>query len=196
MVLAETDSEIVSPNLASGTPGGLSMTPSRTLIALSLATVVAGAAACTYKPRTEPPNTGQGTVNQARKYLEGNWSLVSFTVYDAVGTPFAMKGTGTLVYDDFNNMAMDLNADPATAGLLAKAGLPMENNRFSTKGKVIVDMQNKTLKYVVEGQHISVTTGPMAIERLRYWDVNGNTLTLTTKDDNGKPLSVGKWQKQ
>jgi hypothetical protein len=172
------------------------MTLSRRLTALALALAVTGAAACTYKPRTEPPNTGQGTVNQARKYLEGNWSLVSFTVYDAAGTPFAMKGSGTLVYDDFSNMTMDLNADAATAGLLAKAGLQMENNRFSTKGKVIVDMQNKTLKYVLEGQHISVTTGPMAVERLRYWDVDGNTLTLTTRDDNGKPLSVGKWQRQ
>jgi hypothetical protein len=172
------------------------MTFSRTLTALSLALVIGGAAACTYKPRTAPPNTGQGTVNQARQYLEGTWSLVSFTIYDAKGAPFAMTGSGSLVYDDFNNMTMDLNADAASAALLAKAGLPMENNRLSTKGKVIVDMQNKTLKYVLEGQHIAVTTGPMAIERLRYWDVNGNTLTLTTRDDNGKPLSVGKWQKQ
>jgi hypothetical protein len=172
------------------------MTRSRTLTALSLALLIAGAAACTYKPRTEPPNTGQGTVNQARKYLEGTWSLVSFTVYDANGAPFAMKGSGTLVYDDFSNMTMTLEADGATAALLAKAGIPMEKNRFSMKGKTIVDMQNKTLKYVLEGQHIAVTTGPMAVERLRHWDVTGNTLTLTTKDDAGKPLSVGQWQKQ
>jgi len=121
---------------------------------------------------------------------------VSFTIFDTNGTPIAMKGSGSLVYDDFNNMTMTLQADNATAALLAKAGIPMENNRFSTNGKVIVDMQNKTLRYVLEGQHISVTTGPMAIERLRHWDVEGNTLTLTTKDDAGKALSVGKWQKQ
>jgi hypothetical protein len=172
------------------------MRHARTLLALSLALLVFGADACTYKPRTAPPNTGAGTVNQARKYLEGTWSLVSFTVYPPTGAPIEMKGKGTLVYDDYNNMNMTLDADDASAALMAKVGFPMDKNRFATTGKVIVDMQNRTLKYVLEGQHISVTTGPMALERLRHWQVDGNTLTLTTKDDNGKPLSIGKWQKQ
>jgi hypothetical protein len=172
------------------------MRHTRTLLALLLALVVVGTSACTYKPRTVPPNTGQGTINQARKYLEGTWSLVSFTVYPPSGAPIPMNGKGSLVYDDYNNMTMNLEADAASAALLAKAGIPMEQNRFSTKGKTIVDMQNRTLRYVLEGQYISVTTGPMAIDRLRYWQVDGNTLTLTTKDDTGKPLSVGKWQKQ
>jgi hypothetical protein len=34
------------------------------------------------------------------------------------------------------------------------------------------------------------------MSRPRYWERDGNTLTLTTKDDKGQPLSVGKWQKQ
>ena len=48
----------------------------------------------------------------------------------------------------------------------------MEKNQFSTKGKTIVDMQNRTLRYVLEGQYVGVTTGPMAIDRLRYWQVD------------------------
>jgi hypothetical protein len=182
--------------LVSGHTKGFRMTLSRRLTALSLALSLCGVAACTYKPRTEPPNSGQGTVNQARKYLEGTWSLVSFTLYPPNGAPIDMKGKGTLVYDDFSNMTMTLDADDASAALLKKAGLSMEGNRFSSNGKVIVDMQNKTLKYVLEGQHIAVTTGPMAVERLRYWQVDGNTLTLTTRDDKGAPLSVAKWQRQ
>lgn len=168
----------------------------RAFAAVPIALVVFGVAACTYKPRTAPPNTGAGTVNQARKFLEGRWALTSFTVYPPNAAPVEMKGKGTLVYDDFNNMTMTLEPDQATAALLVKAGVPVENGRYSTSGKTIVDMQNKTLKYVLEGQHISVTTGPMALERLRYWEVTDNTLTLTTKDDAGKPLSVGKWQRQ
>jgi hypothetical protein len=172
------------------------MKHARTLLALSVALVVFGAAACTYKPRTVAPNSGAGTVNQARKYLEGTWMLVSFTVYPPDGAPIEMKGKGTLVYDDFNNMEMNLTADDASAALLAKVGIPMEGNRFSTTGKTIVDMQNRTLSYVVEGQPtVGYRTGPLAVNRLRHWQVNGNMLTLTTKDDNGKPLSVGTWQK-
>jgi hypothetical protein len=34
------------------------------------------------------------------------------------------------------------------------------------------------------------------VNRPRYWEVNGDLLTLTTKDDNGTPLSVAKWQRE
>jgi hypothetical protein len=167
-----------------------------TLTALALALLVSGITACTYKPRTAPPNTGAGTVNQARQFLQGRWSLVSFTAYPPSGAPVEVKGSGALVYDDFSNLSMTVTTDDASAALMTKAGIPMEKNRLAIDGKVIVDMQNRTLRYVLEGQHIGVTTGPMALDRLRHWQVDGTTLTLTTLDDRGKPLSVAKWQKQ
>jgi len=34
------------------------------------------------------------------------------------------------------------------------------------------------------------------MERPRYWQVEGDVLTLTTRDAAGKPLSVGVWRKQ
>ena len=125
---------------------------SRTVTALSLALVISGAAACTYKPRTAPINTGAGTVNQARQYLQGNWSLLSFTIYDANGAAIAMKGTGTLIYDDFNNMTMTLQARRRHGGPARESRTANGEEQFSTKGKTIVDMQNKTLRYVLEGQ--------------------------------------------
>jgi hypothetical protein len=33
------------------------------------------------------------------------------------------------------------------------------------------------------------------VSRPRHWQVDGNVLTLTTKDDAGKPVSVSKWRK-
>ena len=38
-------------------------------------------------------------------------------------------------------------------------------------------------------------TGPLALSRKRYWEVKADLLTLTTKDDAGKPLSVGVWRR-
>jgi hypothetical protein len=173
------------------------MKHARTLLTLSVAFVLFGASACTYKPRTAPPNSGPGTANSARSYLEGRWSLVSFTVYPADGAPIEMKGTGTLVYDDYANLSMDIVPDAASAALLEKVGIPLQNGKFSMAGRTIVDMQNRTLSYVPEGQpSVGYRTGPMAVNRLRHWQVAGDTLTLTTKDDNGKALSVGTWQKQ
>jgi hypothetical protein len=169
----------------------------RALLSVSLAVAVASTAACTYKPRTEPPNTGPGSVKVARQYLEGRWSLVSFAVYPPNASPVQVKGTGTLVYDDFGNLTMDLNVDEASAALMQKAGIPIEKGRFSTSGRTIVDMQGRSLTYVLDGQPaVGGPAGPLAMSRPRYWVRDGNTLTLSTKDDKGQPLSVGKWQKQ
>ncbi len=169
----------------------------RALLSVSLAVAVTSAAACTYKPRTDPPNTGPGSVKTARQYLEGRWTLVSFAVYPPGASPVQVKGTGTLVYDDFGNLQMDLNVDEASAALLQKAGIPSEKGRFSSSGRTIVDMQGRSLTYVLDGQPaVGGPAGPLAMSRPRYWERDGNTLTLTTKDDKGQPLSVGKWQKQ
>ena len=151
---------------------------SRKLTALSMALVVCCTAACTD--------------------LDGTWSLLSFTIYRPGGAPLEMQGTGTLWFDDFGYVRMTLDADAASAALLTEAGIPMEKNRFVTWGRAIIDKRSKTLKYVnyaFEGQYPAVTARPVAVERLCYWNVAGSTLTLTTKDESGKPLSIGRWRK-
>jgi hypothetical protein len=47
---------------------------------------------------------------------------------------------------------------------------------------------------MLEGQP-AAGTGPLATSRPRYWQVDGNLLTLTTKDDAGRPTSIGRWRK-
>jgi len=169
----------------------------RALLSVSLALAVMSTAACTYKPRTDPPNTGPGSTKVARQYLEGRWTLVSFALYPPNASPIQVKGTGTLVYDDFGNLTMDLSVDEASVALMQKAGIPLEKGRLSSSGRTIVDMQGRSLTYVLESQPaVGGPAGPLAMSRPRYWERDGNTLTLTTKDDKGQPLSVGKWQKQ
>jgi hypothetical protein len=76
---------------------------------------------------------------------------------------------------------------------LTNAGLDIRNGVLSTTGRTVVDMPNKTLAYVLEGQQ--ATSGPLALNRLRHWQVDGDLLTLTTNDDAGQPVSVGRWRK-
>jgi hypothetical protein len=33
------------------------------------------------------------------------------------------------------------------------------------------------------------------LNRPRYWEIDGNKLTLTTKGDDGEPTSIGRWEK-
>ena len=37
--------------------------------------------------------------------------------------------------------------------------------------------------------------GPLAPNRPRHWEVTGDVLTLTTKDDSGAPLAVSRWKR-
>ena len=87
---------------------------------------------------------------------------------------------------------MEIRADEASADLLRAAGIDIRDGRISTEGRTAVDMQNRTLTYVVPGQS---GAGPLSLRRPRHWVVEGDRLTLTTKDDAGKPLSVGQWRR-
>src|SRR5262245_7554609 len=68
---------------------------------LVLASILVTMAGCAAAPINKPikvgdSNTGAGTVNAARQYLEGRWSLESFEVYPAGKPQVTLKGDGTL----------------------------------------------------------------------------------------------------
>jgi hypothetical protein len=175
----------------------------RSFASALLAAGIGLAPACAAKPIQKPleggaVDTGPGTLAAARRYLEGTWALESFEVYPASGPPIVLKGTGRLTYDAYGNMRVEVQTDPGTGGLLRKAGVENVDGRISSDGRTIVDVQARTLAYVVEGQPTGKTEvlGPLALRRLRHWQVDGNLLTLTTKDDAGQPLSISKWRKQ
>jgi hypothetical protein len=159
-------------------------------------------AACAGSPRQRPVelgpvDTGPGTLAAARKYLEGRWSLQSFEVFPSGQQPIRLTGAGTLTYDAYGNLDMEVRADETSAQLLAQGGIETTNGVLSTKGRAAVDMQARTLTYVVEGQPLlSAPSGPLALTRPRHWQVEGNVLTLTTNGDDGRPVTVGKWRKE
>jgi hypothetical protein len=170
--------------------------------AAGVAAMLAATTACAGAPRQRPLpvgpiESGAGTVTEARKFLEGRWALESFEVRPPGKEPIALKGSGVLNYDDFGNMRMEIRADQASSDLLRAAGIDIQNGVISTDGRTAIDMQNKTLTYFLEGQPSSYRTGggPLALNRPRHWEVNGDVLTLTTRDDSGAPLSIGRWKR-
>ena len=169
----------------------------RISIAAALAVFMASAAVAAEQ--RGPVDKGPGTLAAARKYLEGRWDLQTFDIMPPGQATIHLSkqtGKGTLIYDDFGNLEMDIKVDAPTAKLLAAAGIQTRNGSLYSKGKTAVDMQGHTLRFILEGQPpTGAPSGPIALNKLRHWQVDGNVLTLTTKDDAGKELSVGKWQK-
>jgi hypothetical protein len=167
------------------------MIQASTFTRIVIAAATALAAACAPAPRQRPVelgpvDTGAGSLTEARKFLEGRWLLESFEVYPPGKGPVALKGSGVLQYDDYGNLKMEIRADESSADI--------RDGTISSEGRTVVDLQHKTLTYVVEGQPRS-GAGPLAMSRPRHWQVDGDLLTLTTKDDAGNPLSVGRWRR-
>ena len=161
------------------------------------AAVLFGIPACAPARSAPVPLTTGGPESSlvaARKYLEGRWSLQSFEVHPPQRPVVPVKGSGTLSYDAFGNLTIEIRTDVATSDQLRAAGIAIQDGVISSKGRTAVDMQNRTLTYVIEGQPVG-GTGPLATSRPRHWQVDGDVLTLSTKDDAGAVTSVGKWKK-
>ena len=156
--------------------------------------VTAGASGAAFQ--RGPVSTGPGTLTAARKFLEGRWSLLSFDVFPAGQPPVHVKGEGSLVYDNFGNLDVQIRVDKGTAERLTLAGVPAPAGIVSIRGRTVIDMQALTLTYFLEGQPpFGTPSGPLALNRPRHWRIEGNVLTLTTKGDDGQAVSVGRWEK-
>jgi hypothetical protein len=181
---------------------GMGVTMSRRMIRILVVGLVVAGAGCSAAPRQRavkmgPVETGAGTLTAARQYLEGRWTLESFDVFPPGKDPIRVKGDGTLLYDEYGNLKIDIRTDPATGDALSRVGINVTGGVIASEGRTVINLQDHTITYVIEGQtgHGFERGGPLGIDRPRHWVVDGNLLTLTTRDEAGKDVSVAKWRK-
>ncbi len=94
--------------------------------------LLAMAAACAPAPRVRPVkggdvDAGPESLTAARKFLEGRWTLESFEVFPPGKPAIALKGAGTLNYDEFGNLRIEIRADEKSADLLRAAGIEIRD---------------------------------------------------------------------
>jgi hypothetical protein len=167
-----------------------------TLVAASIVVALAIASPGLSAIQRGPVDTGPGTLAAARKYLEGQWRLLSYEVRLPGKAPITLTGNGTLTYDAFGNLTIEIQVDPATAERLAEGGVRTKNGVLITSGKTAINMQARTLTFLLPDQpKLGAPSGPFALNRPRHWEVDGNKLTLTTHGDDGQPSSIGRWEK-
>ena len=166
-----------------------------------LAVLLASAAGCLGGPRQRPVKAGpvdEGpeSITAARKFLEGRWALEEFQVFPPGKPAITLTGSGSLNYDEFGNLRIEIRADEKSADLLRAEGVEMKDGVISTDGRAVVDMQNRTLTYILPGEPVGAkAAGPLAPSRPRHWEVKGDLLFLSTRDEAGKPLSTGRWKR-
>ena len=155
-----------------------------------------GAAAGERPAQGGPVDTGPESITSARKFLQGRWGLEQFEVFPHGKPAITLKGSGTLDYDDFGNLKIEIRADEQSADLLRAAGIEIRDGIISSDGRAVVDLQHRTLTYILSGQAVGDPgTGPLSPSRKRHWEVKGDLLFLSTRDADGKPLSTGRWKK-
>ena len=174
----------------------------RSVWKLSVLVVLLGSAAgCMGAPRQRPVkggpvDEGPESITAARKFLEGRWALEEFQVFPPGKPAITLTGSGSLNYDEFGNLRIEIRADEKSADLLRAEGVEMKDGVISTDGRAVVDMQNRTLSYILPGEPVGAkAAGPLAPSRPRHWEVKGDLLFLSTRDEAGKPLSTGRWKR-
>lgn len=151
-------------------------------------------------PPAAPPSgheKGPQTLAQARQYLVGKWTLVTMDVYPPNAPAIKNAATGTMLYDEFSNMTVTMAFNPEAAKLAEKIGIPTKDGVLTTTGRTLIDIGQRSLSYVLEGEpDYRPVRHPLDTNLPRYWEANGNRLTLRTKDTTGKLLTESIWQKQ
>src|SRR6185295_10182856 len=106
--------------------------------------VVALAGGCSAAPSQRniplgPVDTGPGTLEAARNFLHGEWTLLSMEIFPPDQPSIRAAATGTMVYDDYSNMTVDVQLSPETTKLAEQNGIPAPDGLIHTTGRTVID---------------------------------------------------------
>jgi hypothetical protein len=131
-----------------------------------------------------------GALESARGRLKGTWELAALELApsaDAARVP--VQAAGTLTYDEFGNLTMDVHTTDPRAPVAAR-----EVDRLSFKGRVVLDVDKSEMMLM----NLTGNANPdevLAPERRRRYEFNGEQLTLSSFDNRGRVLSVSTWRR-
>ena len=156
---------------------------SLTLAAVAAAFVTTGG--CAPKPiGLRPVDTGAGTLAAARKSPRGPTSYAQFEVNPPGRDVIQVKGEGTLLLDGFGNLEMEMQTERDDRTGALGGGHPLrEGTALGEGAHCRGHRRRRTLTFVPQGQPLIVPpSGPLAAIASRHWAVEGDALTLGTKN--------------
>jgi len=154
-------------------------------------------AGCSSAPRKRPVkggevNTGPGSVESTRRQLTGTWELVEALVYDASGKSTVRKATGRLTYDEYGNLSIGAKLEDTDQVATSVSGL------FAYSGRAVIDPPKSRLVLMdLKSRLESGAAVPEegSADKVRFYVLEGDTLTLTVKDAAGATTARTTWRK-
>jgi hypothetical protein len=157
--------------------------------ALVLMTIVVALPACAAAPRERPielgpVDTGLGSVEHARRTLEGTWKLERFDMRNPSGQWVPVKAEAVLVYDAYGNLNVKgqlLQSMPGTSPFHPRALLDYS-------GRIVIDPDKSQFRLLnPEGDtpvdpDLSETIGQ---QRVRRYEILGDQLKISYLNTDG-----------
>jgi hypothetical protein len=150
---------------------------------------------CAGAPRSRPiplgkVETGAGSLEATRRALDGQWTLVSLDVVDAGGARRPIKASGRLTYDAFGTMSV--------RGVIEDAAL-RDTLVIDYTGRIVIDVVRHefypadlvTDRPVDPDQIVAI-----APDKVRRYELSGDSLAVTYLDRSAKPTAVIRWRRQ
>jgi len=157
-----------------------------------LTTLGLSAAACKSAPVQKPTfggpvDAGPGSLEATRRALEGTWNLQSLEVVDARGGHRNVKASGRLMYDAFGSMEVKgVVEDPALSGTLV----------IDYQGRIVIDtvrLQFYPADLVSDRPADPDQIIAISPEKVRRYQLSGDSFVVTYLDKAAKPTAVIKW---
>jgi hypothetical protein len=132
-----------------------------------------------------------GELETERRAFLGTWDLASLELLPpGATTRVPVKAAGTLVYDEFSNLTIDAHTTDAAAPVAAR-----EVTMLSFKGRAVLDIAKRELKLM----DLTGNVNPdevLSPERRRRYEIDAQTLKLSSFDDQGQVTSVAIWHRR
>lgn len=136
-------------------------------------------------------DASSGSVETVRRQLFGTWDLTGLELAPQSGAArVPVRAQGTLVYDEYGNLTIDARTTDPNAPVAAR-----EVSRLSFKGRAVID----TVKHELKLMDLTGNVNPdevLSPERRRRYEVNAETLTLSSFDEQGAVTAVTTWRRR
>ena len=147
--------------------------------------------ACAASPRQRPVSAGPvefgpDSLEATRRQLAGTWTMTRLEALDQAGHLVPVKANAQLTYDEFGNLTITATLEEPLPGQKSVG----DASNLNYKGRATIDTARHEL--VFTGNSTAApdpgTLKAIGLESRRKYELDGQTLTMSTLNKDGKVI--------